>query len=63
VLILIANQVLQKKQKDISMILNKYRNERLITLFADGVTVGVHPPNLRLLLFGVAIVVLTCNKD
>jgi len=35
----------------------------LITLFADGVTVGVHPPNLRLLLFGVPIVVLTCNND
>ncbi len=35
----------------------------MITLFADGVTVGVHPPNLRLLLFGVPIVVLTCNMD
>ncbi len=45
------------------MVLNKLRNERLITLCAVGVTVGVHLPNLRLLLFGVAIVVLTCNND
>lgn len=33
-----------------------------MTLLADGVTVGVHPPNFRLLLFGVPTVVFTCNK-
>lgn len=33
-----------------------------MTLFADGVTVGVHPPNFRLLLFGVPTVIFTFNK-
>lgn len=42
----------------------KYRESiRLITLLADGVTVGVKPPNFLLLLFGVPIVVLTCNNE